>query len=134
MSFIPRMARSVFSRFIEVVSGVPGTGFGVHPKQTLHRHGPRLRPSESNLRAYARSSTQGQAALKESRILSSWCDRASRALISRAVAKKTSRVVLALDFGKIRVGVAVSDDLGLLAHPRPPLDARNRAELLRHIA
>ena len=38
--------------------------------------------------------------------------------------------VAALDPGKVRVGVAVSDELGVLAHPRPALDARNRAKLL----
>jgi putative Holliday junction resolvase len=30
--------------------------------------------------------------------------------------------VAAVDFGKVRVGLAVSDELGLLAHPRPFLD------------
>lgn len=38
--------------------------------------------------------------------------------------------VCALDLGKARVGVAVTDDLGLYAHPRPPLDGRNRKALL----
>lgn len=38
--------------------------------------------------------------------------------------------VCALDFGKARVGVAVTDELGLYAHARPPLDARRRAALL----
>jgi putative Holliday junction resolvase len=38
--------------------------------------------------------------------------------------------VAALDLGKARVGVAVSDELGLLAHPRPTLDGRNRRRLL----
>ncbi|RYE93848.1 MAG: Holliday junction resolvase RuvX, partial [Myxococcales bacterium] len=28
--------------------------------------------------------------------------------------------VAALDYGKARIGVAVSDELGMLAHPRPP--------------
>lgn len=37
--------------------------------------------------------------------------------------------ILALDRGEARVGVAVSDELGLLAHPRPPLDGR-RAKAL----
>jgi putative Holliday junction resolvase len=32
--------------------------------------------------------------------------------------------VLALDRGEVRVGVAISDELGLLAHPRPALDGR----------
>jgi putative Holliday junction resolvase len=38
--------------------------------------------------------------------------------------------VVAIDFGKVRVGVAVSDELGLLAHERPTLDGRNRRRLL----
>jgi len=32
--------------------------------------------------------------------------------------------IAALDFGQARVGLAVSDELGLLAHPRPHLDGR----------
>lgn len=35
----------------------------------------------------------------------------------------------AIDLGKVRVGVAVADELGLLAHPRPHLDGRNRQAL-----
>ncbi len=42
--------------------------------------------------------------------------------------------VCALDLGKARVGVALSDELGLLAHPRAPFDGRNRKALLRAIA
>jgi putative Holliday junction resolvase len=42
--------------------------------------------------------------------------------------------VCALDLGKARVGVAVTDELGLYAHARPPLDARRRKVLLRAIA
>jgi len=29
--------------------------------------------------------------------------------------------VAAVDLGKVRVGLAVSDELGMMAHPRPPL-------------
>jgi putative Holliday junction resolvase len=36
----------------------------------------------------------------------------------------------ALDPGKVRVGVAIDDDLGLLAHPRGTLDGRDRKALL----
>lgn len=36
----------------------------------------------------------------------------------------------ALDWGKARIGVSVADELGLLAHPRPPIDARNRRAAL----
>jgi putative Holliday junction resolvase len=36
----------------------------------------------------------------------------------------------AIDFGAVRVGLAVADDLGLLAHPRPCLDGRKPAALL----
>lgn len=42
--------------------------------------------------------------------------------------------MIALDYGKSRVGVAVTDDLGVLAHPRPPLDGSNRKPLLAAIA
>jgi putative Holliday junction resolvase len=38
--------------------------------------------------------------------------------------------VLAIDFGKARAGVAVSDELGLYAHARPALDAKNRKALI----
>lgn len=41
--------------------------------------------------------------------------------------------VAALDLGKVRVGLAVSDELGALAHPRAPLDGRNRKQLLQQI-
>ena len=41
--------------------------------------------------------------------------------------------VAALDYGKVRIGVAVSDDLGMLAHPRPPIDGRKRKEALAAI-
>jgi putative Holliday junction resolvase len=37
----------------------------------------------------------------------------------------------ALDLGAVRVGVAVSDDLGMYAHPRGTLPGRPRAKLLR---
>lgn len=42
--------------------------------------------------------------------------------------------VAALDFGKARVGVAVSDELGMLAHPRPHLDATHVKPLLAALA
>jgi putative Holliday junction resolvase len=42
--------------------------------------------------------------------------------------------VAALDYGKTRVGVAVSDELGMMAHPRKPFDAQNRKSLLEAIA
>ena len=38
--------------------------------------------------------------------------------------------ICALDLGAVRVGVAVSDDLGMFAHPRGVLDGRRRPELL----
>jgi putative Holliday junction resolvase len=40
----------------------------------------------------------------------------------------------AIDLGKVRVGLAVADDLGLLAHPRPHLDGRNPRALLSTLA
>jgi putative Holliday junction resolvase len=44
------------------------------------------------------------------------------------VARKGRTV--ALDPGKARVGVAIDDDLGLMAHPRGALDGRDRRALL----
>ncbi len=40
----------------------------------------------------------------------------------------------AIDLGKVRVGLAVADELGLLAHPRPYLDGRNPRTLLGALA
>jgi len=42
--------------------------------------------------------------------------------------------VAALDLGKVRVGLAVSDELGLMAHPRPALDGRDRRALYAALA
>jgi putative Holliday junction resolvase len=39
----------------------------------------------------------------------------------------------AIDLGAVRVGLAVADDLGLLAHPRPFLDGRNQQALLQRL-
>jgi putative Holliday junction resolvase len=36
----------------------------------------------------------------------------------------------ALDLGRARVGVAIDDELGLMAHPRGTLDGRDRKKLL----
>jgi putative Holliday junction resolvase len=43
---------------------------------------------------------------------------------------KGVRVVCALDLGAARVGVAVTDELGMMAHPRGALSARPRPALL----
>lgn len=42
--------------------------------------------------------------------------------------------VAALDFGKARVGLALSDELGLLAHPRPYLDGRDPGRLIGELS
>lgn len=42
--------------------------------------------------------------------------------------------VAALDLGKVRVGLAISDELGLMAHPRPALDGRDRRALYAALA
>jgi putative Holliday junction resolvase len=42
--------------------------------------------------------------------------------------------VAALDLGKVRVGLAVSDELGVIAHPRPPLPGGNHKRLLSELA
>jgi putative Holliday junction resolvase len=47
-----------------------------------------------------------------------------------AMARKPTPRVAAIDLGKARVGVAVSDELGLYAHPRPFLDGKSRRPLL----
>jgi putative Holliday junction resolvase len=38
--------------------------------------------------------------------------------------------VLAIDLGSVRVGIAISDELGLMAHPRPHLPAGETKTLL----
>jgi putative Holliday junction resolvase len=38
--------------------------------------------------------------------------------------------IAALDLGSVRVGLAISDELGVLAHPRPPLDGADPRRLL----
>jgi putative Holliday junction resolvase len=42
--------------------------------------------------------------------------------------------VAAIDLGTVRVGLAVSDELGLMAHPRPHLQGGNVAALLDALA
>lgn len=42
--------------------------------------------------------------------------------------------VAAIDLGKARVGLAVSDDLRLLAHPRPALEGRSLKRLVAQLA
>ena len=39
----------------------------------------------------------------------------------------------ALDYGTVRIGVAVADELGLYAHPRPVISARNTGRMLQAI-
>jgi putative Holliday junction resolvase len=49
--------------------------------------------------------------------------------VTRAPRKRT----VALDLGKARVGVAIDDELGAMAHPRGTLDPRDRAAFLREL-
>jgi putative Holliday junction resolvase len=49
---------------------------------------------------------------------------------SRQTGQIGSRRTCALDLGSVRVGVAVDDELGLLAHPRGCLQARDERALL----
>lgn len=42
--------------------------------------------------------------------------------------------ILAVDPGQRRTGIAVSDELGLFAHPRPAIIANDRASVVRAIA
>jgi putative Holliday junction resolvase len=46
------------------------------------------------------------------------------------MAKRARGRVAAIDLGKARVGVAVADELGMLAHTRPFLDGKSRKPLL----
>ncbi|MCC6216335.1 MAG: Holliday junction resolvase RuvX [Polyangiaceae bacterium] len=39
-----------------------------------------------------------------------------------------------VDLGRVRIGLAVEDELGLLAHPRPPLDGRDVARAVATLA
>ncbi|HEY3497659.1 MAG TPA: Holliday junction resolvase RuvX [Polyangiaceae bacterium] len=41
---------------------------------------------------------------------------------------------LGVDVGKVRVGVAVADELGLLAHPRPHVDGRDPRRAVEALA
>jgi putative Holliday junction resolvase len=40
----------------------------------------------------------------------------------------------AVDLGKVRVGLAVADELGLMAHPRPYLDGRDQRRVVGELA
>jgi putative Holliday junction resolvase len=42
--------------------------------------------------------------------------------------------VAALDLGKVRIGLAISDELGMMAHPRPALDATSRKSTVAQLA
>lgn len=44
-----------------------------------------------------------------------------------------TRRACGLDLGAARVGVAICDELGFMAHPRPTLDARDRRRLLAEL-
>jgi len=50
------------------------------------------------------------------------------------MAQKEHPRVAAIDLGKARVGLAVSDELGWMAHVRPSLDGKSRKPLLRALA
>jgi len=50
------------------------------------------------------------------------------------VAKGKKRKVCALDLGGVRVGVAISDELGMYAHPRGVIEARPEPTFLRQLA
>lgn len=41
---------------------------------------------------------------------------------------------IAVDVGKVRVGVAVADELGLIAHPRPYVDGRDPRRAVEALA
>lgn len=43
---------------------------------------------------------------------------------------RASVIAVAIDLGSVRVGIAISDELGLLAHPRPHLPGGDHRKLL----
>ncbi len=47
-----------------------------------------------------------------------------------ALARRSGMRAAAIDLGSVRVGLAVADDLGMLAHPRDALDGRDRPRLI----
>jgi putative Holliday junction resolvase len=53
--------------------------------------------------------------------------------MSQSLPAAPSRI-LALDPGDVRIGVAVSDELGIFAHPRSAIPGRDRRAALRAIA
>lgn len=55
-------------------------------------------------------------------------------LVAEAGGKKRRRPVCALDLGAARIGVAVSDELGVMAHPRGTFAARPRPAFLAALA
>ena len=50
------------------------------------------------------------------------------------MAKREVPKVAAVDLGKARVGLAMTDELGLMAHTRPALDGRNKKAMLASLA
>jgi putative Holliday junction resolvase len=50
-----------------------------------------------------------------------------------AAPARERRRILALDYGRKRIGLAVSDELRLTAHPLKTLDRKNRAEDVRRL-
>lgn len=64
----------------------------------------------------------------------SWRDDIAGSGGAGSPAAGTPRRVLALDRGEVRVGVAISDELGMLAHPRPHLDGRRGKAMFQAIA
>ena len=50
---------------------------------------------------------------------------------TRQASSRQMQRACGLDLGKVRVGVAVSDELGLMAHPRGVISGKNQPELIR---
>lgn len=53
---------------------------------------------------------------------------------SPSVAKRPGGRVLAIDYGRRRLGLAVSDELGMLARPLPTLERTNRRSDLQRLS
>lgn len=51
----------------------------------------------------------------------------------RSVVERRRMRIAAIDLGTVRVGLAVSDELGLMAHPRPFLPGKDRGKLVTEL-
>src|SRR5262245_43909181 len=90
-------------------------------------------PEDEEPEAYAQCARLGQALVPTRGAPPA--ESAGRAWKARAVvAPRNAMRAAAIDLGKVRVGLAVADELGVMAHPRPHLDGRNVRRLLEELS